>query len=406
MATRSWARTGAVGIAAAAVAASAFTAPAAAHGDGRGHEGTQRALDGIVRAGIPGVTGQVSDKHGVWKGASGVGNLRTGAPRGKDDRFRIASITKTFVATVLLQQENEGLLRLDDKVERWLPGLVRGNGHDGRDITVRQLLNHTSGVFDYLGDPDYQRDYMFAPNYMKNRLKDRTPRAAVAVAMKHAPTFRPGTGYSYSNTNYVLAALVMEKAGGRSYEREVRTRIIKPLGLRGTVMPGTTSHLPNPSSRSYSKLSPEPTATKVYDVTLQNGSQSWADGDMISSAADLNRFLKALLGGEVLPAKQLKAMKTLVPDPDDPATGYGLGLAKFNTTCGVELWGHSGGWLGSLSLAVTTEDGGHALSYNLNGDWTGEGMAEVVEAEFCGQRPPARGTGKQSYADPRGAALR
>ncbi|MGW4033022.1 serine hydrolase domain-containing protein [Streptomyces sp. NPDC004838] len=379
-----WARTGAVGLVAAAVASTAFAAPAQAHTSGGAHQATQRAMDAVVKAGIPGVIGQVRDKHGVWKGTSGVGNRKTGAPRGGDDRFRIASITKTFVATVLLQMEAEGKLDLDDTVDRWLPGLVRGNGNDGRKITVRQLLNHSSGVYDFLADPDYQQKYLFAPGFLKHRFETRTPQTAVEVALGHQPKFAPGTGYSYSNTNYVLAALIMEKAGGRSYEEEVRQRIIKPLGLRATTMPENTSHMPKPSSRAYSKLSEDPNATKVYDVTLQNASQTWAEGDIISSASDLNRFFSALLSGKVLPKKQLKAMKTLIPDPDDPTSGYGLGIGTFNTSCGVKVWGHSGGWIGSLSLAVTTEDGRHSLAYNLNGDWTGEGMGEVMNAEFCG----------------------
>jgi D-alanyl-D-alanine carboxypeptidase len=388
---RRWTRTGTVGLAAAAVAATTLlAAPAAqAHSGGGAHAGVQRAMDAVVAKGIPGITGQVLDKHGVWKGASGIGDIRSGKPRGKDDRFRIASITKTFVATVLLQMEAEGKLDLDDTVEQWLPGLVRGNGHDGRNITVRQLLNHTSGVFDYLADEEYMAKYGYTPAFLKHRFETRTPETAVTVAMKHAPLFAPGTGFSYSNTNYVLAALVMEKAGDRTYEQEVRQRIIKPLKLRGTYMPGNTSHMPNPSSRGYAKLSLDPAATKLYDVTLQNASQSWADGDMISNAGDLNRFFRALLGGKVLPPQQLKAMKTLAPDPSSPdgSSGYGLGLLKHGTSCGVELWGHSGGWIGSLSQALTTEDGSHALSFNTNGDWSADGFQEVIEAEFCPPGP-------------------
>ncbi|MFE7608952.1 serine hydrolase domain-containing protein [Streptomyces celluloflavus] len=376
----------------AAVTATAFTAPAQAQTRGGAHDATRRAMDAVVAGGVPGVTGQASDRRGVWKGASGVGNLKTGAPRGADDRFRIASITKTFVATVLLQQEAEGELSLDDTVEKWLPGLVRGNGNDGRKISVRQLLNHTSGLFDYTDDPDYQATYMVSDGFLKHRFETRTPQTAVQVAMHHQPDFAPGAKHAYSNTNYVLAGLIIEAAGGNSYAHEVRQRIIKPLGLRATTVPGNTSRMPQPSSRAYSKLFVDTPAGKIYDVTLQNASQSWADGDIISSAADLNRFFGALLGGKVLPPEQLKEMKTTVPDPDDPAGGgYGLGLIAANTSCGVRLWGHSGGWLGSISNAVTTEDGRHSLAYNANGDWTADGMAQVTEAEFCGDGKPGKG---------------
>ncbi|MEU9605139.1 serine hydrolase domain-containing protein [Streptomyces sp. NPDC048057] len=407
-------RTGAVGLIAGAVALTAFTAPTAqadpttpttirtathaeagtaatpgtstgtALGSNGHHQATQRALEAVVAGGIPGVTATATDGHGVWKGTAGVGNLKTGTPRGADDRFRIASITKTFVATVLLQLEAEGALDLDDTVEKWLPGLVRGNGHDGRTITVRQLLNHTSGVYDFLDDTTYRNTYVLAPGFLAHRFDDRTPQAAVRVAMRHAPVFSPpGSKHSYSNTNYVLAGLIIEKVSGNTYEHEVRQRIIKPLGLRSTTMPGNNSHMPRPSSRAYSRLSADPAATKTYDVTLQNASQTWAEGDIISSAADLNRFFSALLRGKVLPPQQLRAMKTTTSE------GYGLGIERFTTRCGTELWGHTGGWIGSLSVAVTTEDGGHSLAYNTNGDWLQDGLGLVLNAQYCGEAKPA-----------------
>lgn len=394
-------RTGAAGLAAGALAVSVLAAPAWAGSDrdtgpSTGHGAVRQAMETVVRGGVPGVTAQVRDAHGVWRSAVGIGDLRTGKPRGTEDRFRIASITKTFVATVLLQMEAEGRLRLDDPVDRWLPGVVRGHGHDGRQITVRRLLNHTSGVYDFLNDPAYLNKYVFAPGFLKHRYDIRTPQEAVDVAMAHEPDFPPGTGQRYSNTNYVLAALVMEAVSGNTYEHEVRERVIEPLGLRGTVMPGDTSYLPRPSSRAYSRLSDDPAATKIYDVTVHNASQTWGEGDIISTTGDLNRFLSALLRGELLPPEQLKAMKTTVPDPDDPSAGYGLGISTYRTSCGTTVWGHSGGWIGSLSEAVSTADGRHTLSYNLNGDWSM--AASLVEAEFCGT---TNGTGRDPLPGPR-----
>ncbi|GAA0392852.1 serine hydrolase domain-containing protein [Streptomyces luteireticuli] len=309
----------------------------------------------------------------------------TGRPRSVDDRFRIASITKTFVATVLLQQEAEGRIGLDDKVERWLPGVVRGNGNDGRRISVRQLLNHTSGIYDYTDDPGHLKKYVRAPGFLRHRYDAVTPDLAVRTALSHRPGFEPGARYGYSNTNYVLAALIMEKAGGRSYEDEVRTRIIEPLGLHGTVLPGRSVDVPEPSSRAYSTLGTDPGARKIYDVTRQNASQSWGDGDIISTAADLNRFFSALIRGELLPAEQLAEMKTTVAHPQNPAYRYGLGIATFKAACGVWLWGNDGGWIGSFSQAVTTEDGRHTLALNLNGDWSVPDSAgtDLLKAEFC-----------------------
>lgn len=370
-------RTGVVGLAVAATAATVFTAPAAqASTGGAGHEETRRALEAVVRDGIPGVAGQARTGNRVWQGAAGVGNLRTGAPRTADDRFRIASITKTFVATVMLQLESEGRLDLDDTVDTWLPGVVRGHGHDGRKITVRQLLNHTSGVFDFLNDPAYEQKYL--TDFVKNRYLTRTPQEALDAAMAHAPTFAPGTAYAYSNTNYVLAALIMERVTGNTYEHEVRTRIVEPLRLRATVLPGDSSLMPKPSGRAYSKLGESGAGAKIYDITHQNASQTWAEGDMISSAGDLNRFFGALMRGELLKPEQLKAMKTTVFDSD-----YGLGIEKLTATCGTEIWGHGGGWIGSLSYAATTEDGRHTFALNLNGDWDATGVGAVMQAEFC-----------------------
>lgn len=371
-----------VGLAAAAVAATALVTPAGAAPDttvaATGHRATQRAVDAAVEAGVPGVTAAARDAKGVWKSASGVGNLKTGEPRGKNDRFRVGSITKTFVSTVLLQMEAEGRLSLDDTVDRHLPGLVRGNGNDGRAITVRQLLNHTSGLFDYLADEDYWATYMQGDGYLRHRYDTLPPRKHVRVALSHAPLFEPGARHAYSNTNYVLAGLIVEKAGKRTYEAEVRDRVIKPLKLTATSNPGNGIRLPQPSSRGYAKLFPS-RPDRIDDITEMNGSQGWADGDIISSAADLNRFYRALLRGKLLPPKQLKAMMTTVPD-----SSYGLGLQRFKTSCGKTVWGHGGGMVGWLSMATSTADGRHQLSYNHNADWEGASLSAVMNAEFCG----------------------
>lgn len=401
MALRKSAKSGLVGLVAAAVATTAFVAPARAASDEASadkasankhhHRATQRAMDAAVRAGTPGITAQARDTRdahgtrdprGVWASTSGVGDLESGAPRGKNDRFRVGSITKSFVATVLLQMEAEGRLDLDDTVERHLPGLVRGNGNDGRRITVRQLLNHTSGLFDYLADDEYSRTYLRGDGYLEHRYDTLPPEKHVAVALAHKPLFEPGAKHSYSNTNYILAGLIIERTGGRTYEAEVRDRIIKPLGLKATTNPGNGIHLPRPSSRGYSKLfASDP--DRIDDITEMNGSQGWADGDIVSTTGDLNRFYDALLRGRLLPPEQLKAMKTTVTSPDAPDTAYGLGLTRLKTSCGTTLWGHGGGMVGWLSMAVSTEDGRHQLAFSYNADWGADSMRAIVDAEYC-----------------------
>ncbi|WP_199876180.1 serine hydrolase domain-containing protein [Streptomyces sp. Root1310] len=378
-------RKGFVGAAAAmAVTAVALTAvPAAADprpAAGR-HEATRRAMDAVVEEGVPGVALQAKDKHGVWKATSGVGNLTTGAPRDARDRYRAGSITKTFIATVLLQLEAEHRLSLDDTVDTWLPGLVRGHGHDGRRITVRQLLNHTSGIYNYTDDEDLQSAIFLPGNFFENRYRTWTPRELLKIAMGHRPEFAPGTSWGYSNTNYVLAGLLIDKVTGNSYGDEVRRRIIEPLGLHGTRMPGTSPTVPRPSSRAYSQLA-ENTTGKIYDVTEFNPSVANAAGEIISDSGDLNRFYAALLTGRVLPATQLAEMKETVPAARVGGR-YGLGLIESELSCGVRIWGHSGGIHGSGSVAFTTADGSHSLAANVNGDWAGDPM-KIVEAEFCG----------------------
>ncbi|GAA3304072.1 hypothetical protein GCM10020295_54260 [Streptomyces cinereospinus] len=204
----------------------------------------------------------------------------------------------------------------------------------------------------------------------------------MAVAMAHAPDFAPGTSWQYSNTNYVLAGMVIEEVTGRPYGAEIRDRILAPLRLRATSVPGTRATLPRPSSRAYSKLAPTATGP-TYDVTRLNPSWAYAAGEMVSDSADLNRFYRALLGGELLPPEQLTAMKTTVEVTDAPAFRYGLGLMDRELSCGVHVWGHDGGIHGSLSEAVTTADARHSLALNFNGDWAGDSDA-VLEAEFCG----------------------
>ena len=370
-------------VGAAAVAlATGLAAPAMAAGADP-HEATRQAVRAAVKDGVPGVTLTAKDGRRTWSTTAGVGNLRTHAPRSADDRYRVGSITKTFVSTVVLQLEAEGRLSLDDTVEKWLPGVVHGNGHDGSRITLRQLLNHTSGIFNYTADETFGRTYFLKDGFFRHRYDTKTPEQLVAVAMAHRPDFAPGTSWNYSNTNYVLAGMVIQKVTGRSYGEEIRDRVIEPLHLTATSVPGTRVTVPRPSSRAYSKLAQTATGP-TYDVTRLNPSLASSAGEMISDSADLDRFYSALLKGRLLPPKQLKEMKATVTVEGIPNAGYGLGLIDRKLSCGVHVWGHDGGIHGSNSVAVTTADGRHSLAFNFNGDWSGDTDA-VVEAEFCGR---------------------
>ncbi|MDV7219773.1 serine hydrolase domain-containing protein [Streptomyces prunicolor] len=372
----------AVAIGATAVALSvALAGPAMAAPAGGGHTATRQAIEAAVQDGVPGVAATVRDGGTTWSTTAGVGNLHTGKPRSADDRYRIGSITKTFVSTVLLQLEAEGRLSLDDTVATWLPGVVEGNGHDGTKVTVRQLMNHTSGIYNYTQDDDFGRTYFLKDGFFQHRYDTKTPADLVAIAMSHKPDFAPGTSWHYSNTNYVLAGMVIQKVTGHSYAREIHDRIINPLHLKATSLPGTKATLPSPSSHAYSKLAEETTGP-TYDVTKLNPSLASSAGEMISDSTDLDRFYSALLGGKLLPPKQLKEMKTTVPAGDSPTTRYGLGISDIKLPCGIHVWGHDGGIHGSSSAVVATPDGRHALAFNFNGDWSGDAGAVVV-GEFC-----------------------
>lgn len=377
-------RTALVGAVAAALATTGLaTATAASSGQGAGGHGATRAvMEAGVKAGMPGVLGQVQDDHGTWNGSAGVADLTTHRRRLPQDRFRIGSISKAFVSTVLLQLEAEGRVDLDDTVERRLPGVVRGNGHDGSRITVRQLLNHTSGVFNYTEDPGIVEK--LTTGFPEHRYDTYTPRRLVAVAMKHRPDFRPGQGWHYSNTNYVLAGMIVEKVTGHTYAAEIEKRVIDRLGLRATTLPGTSARMPSPHGRAYSKLSTAPDA-EIQDTTELNPSWGGAAGEIISTTGDLNRFYRALLGGELLPERQQKELLTTVPVRDGGS--YGLGISSATLSCGTTVWLHDGGIHGSISLAVSTADGRHTAAFNYNGDWTEGDFPGLVEAEYCGAKP-------------------
>ncbi|MEU1800677.1 serine hydrolase domain-containing protein [Streptomyces sp. NPDC019937] len=365
-----------------AVGAATLTPAHAATTDG--HEATRDALrEWVEEGGMPGVAATVRDGGETWFGSAGYADTDTGRKRSLGDHFRAASITKPFIATVLLQLEAEGRLSLDDSVEKWLPGLVRGNGNDGGGITLRRLLNHTSGLYNYTDDPDLQVNTS-GSGFPEHRYATYTPEDLVAVAMKHPPHSAPGGEPWYSNTNYVLAGMVIEKVTGHSYAREATRRIIKPLKLRETSFPGTGPRMPRPHPVAYSWLHDDSPGAPVHDATEQNMSWLGAAGELISTAGDLNRFDRALMRGRLLPRAQLDEMLNEVPS--EGGIGYGLGVEVATLSCGVTVVGKTGRTNGSLSAVVGTEDGTHQLTFNANGDRLPDSSRyfKVIEAEFCG----------------------
>ena len=310
----------------------------------------QRDTDAIHALGVTGVQARVttSDRRHLVA-TSGVADRDTGRPVPPDGRFRIASTRKAFVATVALQLVGEHRLSLDDTVERWLPGVVRGNGNDGRQITVRQLLQNTSGIHDDLPG------YLTPEEYLQQRYDVYTREQLVARAMNHRPDFPPGTGWAYSNTGFILAGMVIERVAGRSLQQEVTDRIVRPLGLHHTTSPGISPNLPRPHAQAYQLFE----TGDLVDVTEQ---VSGDPDSVVSSTQDLDRFFRALLGGRLLAPAQLADMKRTVPISADieqiwPGGRYGLGLARRPLPCGGFYWGHDGGDAGYITGTGVTEDG-------------------------------------------------
>lgn len=303
----------------------------------------QPLLDAVVAAGAPGVLARVETPAETLPLASGVADRNTGAPMTPELRFRVGSITKTFVATVALQLVGEGRMSLDDPVGRWLPWLPRLLP-EAKAITVRQLLNHTSGLFNYTDDPAWLLAALTGKTFR--------PEELVLIAALHPLTFAPGTDWAYSNTGYIVAGLTVEKVTGQGLGHQLRRRLFERLGLAHTTHP-TSAQMPDPYPRGYAFID----GLGYLDVTTTiHPSAYWAAGAIISDAADLATFYEALLGAKLLRPDLLEAMKRTAVNAGGDDTGYGLGLIRVTTPCGT-VWGHTGGVGGYASLAFSSPDG-------------------------------------------------
>ncbi|MFE7190644.1 serine hydrolase domain-containing protein [Kitasatospora sp. NPDC057541] len=367
--------------AAAAVAVAALTAgvlapPAASAAPAVGRPDTvQRGLDALVRDdGLPAALASAKDRTGRTRTyTAGVGDLATGAKVPGDGQVRIGSNTKTFTAVVALQLVGEGKVDLDAAVDSYLPGLVRGDGIDGRHITVRQLLQHTSGLPEYEG--------YISESEIRSRYYE--PRDILDIAFQHKADFAPGARFAYSSTNYVLVGLIVQKVTGRPIAEEIGRRVLQPLGLRHT-------YFPTAGDRTVREAHPkgyyrESAAEPLRDITELDPSVAWAAGQMVSTNADLNQFFAALLAGRLLPAAQLAQMRTTVPIGNSGA-GYGLGLISRPLSCGGVYWGHGGDIPGYETRGGATDDG-RAVNIAVTTVPTDEAVTahleDVVDTALC-----------------------
>ncbi|MGI5487734.1 serine hydrolase domain-containing protein [Microtetraspora malaysiensis] len=349
-------------VAALTVAGSAMMAPAASASErDRGHAELQRVLDqAVANGGVPGILAELRDGHAKpWFGTAGVADLKTSRKRRPDEHFRIGSFTKAFTGTVVLQLAAAGKLTLDDMVAKWLPGVVEEYlGADGTKITIRQLLNHTSGL------PD-------------------------AVPGQETPhPVEPGKRFIYSKVNYNLAGMIVERATDSPLAEEIDRRIARPLHLTGTYLPGADTTVRDPHARHYSKFDQAGRPTEIHDVTDADLSWAGAAGGMVSTTSDLHRFLRALLRGRLLPPALQKEMFTTVSTEGAdwvPNTRYGLGVYSQKLSCGVTLWGGGGYIQGSVTYVMGDRQGAHTLVSNMNGDWNDylKTFTKLFEARFC-----------------------
>jgi D-alanyl-D-alanine carboxypeptidase len=293
--------------------------------------------------------------------------LAVKSPREKmtaQHRFRIASISKPMVATVVLQLVDEGKLSLDDTVSKWLPDLVPG----GDSITVEQLLNHSSGLVDYADIPRAQSWYM--------RGAAVTPKSLVALAVAKPPLFKPGRGAQYSSTNYVVLGLIVERVTGGSLDAALRQRIFDRLHMDATTFDREHT-MTKPVAHGYDYGS---------DVTTADLSVSWAGGGVVSTASDVATFFRALLGGRLLPDELLDKMKSEVTKPFGAGASltYGLGLMKRRTNCGPE-WGHIGELPGFRTTAssLTNADRQVVILTNTGTDSVELLFGTVTETALC-----------------------
>ncbi|MFE3187432.1 serine hydrolase domain-containing protein [Nocardia sp. NPDC059240] len=315
-------------------------------------EQLHRDAEAIHALGVSGVQARTITADGrELVSTSGSAELHSGAPVDPEGYFRMASTAKTLVATVVLQLDAEGTLSLDDSLAHWLPEVVRGSGIDADHITVRQLLQHTSGIHDDLPG------YTTAAEYYGQRHDIYTSAQLVSRALSHAPDFAPGAGWSYSNTGYLLLSMLIERITGRASHREIQDRILTPLAMNRTRWLGTSPTLPDPHATAYQFFGPGAELDVTDQIAVDPETLSW-----VSTTRDENIFLRALLSGRLLPPHQLAAMKQTVPVSTDlqpmwPGGRYGLGLAERPLSCGGIYFGHEGGDGGYITLNGVAPDG-------------------------------------------------
>ena len=298
----------------------------------------QHIIDtGIRTAGIPGAVVEIATPKWTWGSAAGNASPITGELAQPGMRFLIASVSKTFTSIAVQKLAEDKKLSLDDPIERWLPADLIQKIPNGRIITVRQLLDHTSGIADYDEISIILKEY-------QNQDVPVPYQDAMEQGLRASPLYQPGTNYTYSNVNYILLTLIIDNAAGVPYEDYVTRNIFVPAGMNDTFIM-ETNHIPGPHMTA-SMAGPNGT---YYDFSNLYVQFDRGAGDIVSTTADLNRFHRALREGRLISKASLAAMEH--PSPQSRELGYGLGYAtEVNAPTNVTVQGHTGGYPGSYTF--------------------------------------------------------
>ncbi len=328
------------------------------------------AIGKVHGAGMPGVFAEVRDGDQIWRGAAGVADVSTARLVTPDLRHRVGSITKTFTAAAVLQQVETGQIALDAPIGHYLPRLVPGER--GNTITVRMLMNHTSGLADYLpyAYPSLKAFPSLAsttPGSLDDNRFTRFHRnELIEMGVKATAVGTPGgTPGVYSNTNYLLLCQLLEYVTGISAEKCITENVIERAGLRDTELPAGP-HIGGPHSQMYEAwfgMIDPPRDYSVYDMSWVGPAAS-----LISTVADLNRFYRLLLAGEIVNGASLAQMQRTVPviSFEGKEIDYGLGLHKLEVPGHGAFWGHDGTVWGAGAMSMTRADGKRQMSVAIN----------------------------------------
>ncbi|MCX4776048.1 serine hydrolase domain-containing protein [Streptomyces sp. NBC_01264] len=340
------------------------------------HAATLAALNELKAGGGPGAGVYAGTRDASWNLSTGTATINTNDPIGPDEYYRVGSQSKTFTAVAVLKLAEANGIGLDDPIEQHLPGVVSVNGHDGNRITIRHLLQHTSGI-----------PVNGLPLAQARPDGSYTLAALVKDGLRFAPASQPGAAFQYSNTNYEILGMLIEKITGLPLHQAVTQQVIQPLGLAHTRFPAPTDRaVPSPAIHGYR-------GTRIgsfffwLDGTAFEPSTFYGSGAVLSTLRDMTAFYQAIVDGTALsPANLAEMEKTFELGQPGSGNGYGLGMLKFALPCGGTAWGHDGAVPGYYSQTLVTEDGRHAsvvTNAHLATNIPGAQMYKTLTSALC-----------------------